>query len=168
MKYSSVCIDHVKRSEDEPGFLSGRCTRLKAYKCPAGIWTCGWGTTRGVGPKTEFTQEQADARLMEDLDSAAEIVDAWVTIPLTQGQYDALVAFVQNVGPGEPDEKDGFVWLKKRGPNGLPVHSTLLRKLLARDYPGAAREFLKWVHGGGKKLGGLAIRRQREKEMFEA
>lgn len=168
MKYSIACINHVKRSEDEPGFLSGRCTHLKAYRCPAGVWTCGWGTTRGVGPETEFTQEQADVRLLEDLDDAAEIVDRWVTVPMTQGQYDALIAFVQNIGPGQPGVKDGLVWLKKRGAGGLPVHSTMLRSLLSYDYAAAALEFPKWVRGAGKFLSGLATRRYREKELFES
>ena len=41
--------------------------RLKSYRCPAGVWTCGWGTTDGVTEDTEWTQEEADLRLAEDL-----------------------------------------------------------------------------------------------------
>ncbi len=166
MKYSQACTDLVKRSEDEPGFLAGRCTHLKAYQCPAGKWTCGWGTTRGVGRDTEFTQEQADHRLILDLNDALEVVREVVAVPLTQGQLDALVSFVQNIGPGVPDVKDGFVWLKKRDAYGQPQHSTILRKLLAQDYAGAVWEFGKWINVNGKPAAGLIVRRKREANLF--
>jgi lysozyme len=173
--YSQACIDHVMRSEDEPGFLAGRrCTHLKAYKCPAGIDTCGWGTTRGVTPATVFTQEEADRRLREDLEAAAAIVRKHVTVPLTQGQFDALTAFVQNVGPGQPEDregkggKDGFVWLRRRATTGSPRHSTMLRHLLAADYEGACGELTKWVFVNGEPSNGLRKRRQREQELFQS
>jgi lysozyme len=170
--YSQDCVDLVKRCEDEAGFLAGHPTRLKAYRCPAGRWTAGWGTTKGVTAKTVFTAEEAERRLREDLDEAAAIVRKWVTVPLSQGQTDALVSFVQNVGPGQPEShegeggKDGFVWLRRREPSGSPRHSTLLKHLLARAYDAAAAEFPKWCWAGDQMLDGLRRRRLAEQEMF--
>ena len=73
---------------------------LRAYKCPAGIWTCGWGSTgRDVGPLTVWTQAQADARFARDLAMFAAGVDHLLSgAPTTQGQFDALVCFAYNVG----------------------------------------------------------------------
>ncbi len=174
LRYSQACIDLVKRCEDEAGALTGKCTHLKAYRCPSGVWTCGWGTTKGVGPDTVFTQEEADRRLIEDLDDAWAIVEKWVKVLLAQGPVDALTSFVQNVGPGRPRPlgkltggKDGFVWLAKRDPNGSPRHSTLLKKVNAQDST-AADEFPKWIYSAGRPLDGLRKRRGEERDLFRS
>ena len=152
MTYSPKCSKLVKKWES---------LRLKAYLCPGGIWTLGYGHTAGVKPGDCCTVEQADRWCDEDLEVAAAVVASAVDVPLTQGQFDALTSFVLNVGPGVRNVKDGFVRLK----NGQP--STMRRDLNVRNYPGAAAEFEKWVYGGGKKLGGLVSRRQEEKELFQ-
>ena len=82
-----------------------------------------------------------------------------VTVPLTQGQHDAMVSIVYNVGIGS-SEKDGIIVLR----NGKP--STLLRKLNAGDYDGAADQFLLWISPGSNVENGLKRRRTQERCMF--
>ncbi|MFC5353635.1 lysozyme [Azospirillum himalayense] len=136
-----------------------------AYRCPAGVWTIGYGHTRSVSPGDTVTTERAERLLADDLAEAASAVDGAVTVPLTDGQRAALIDFVFNVGPGRPGRgkdpgKDGFVRLR----SGRP--STLLRKLNAGDAEGAAAEFGAWVYGGGRVLPGLVRRRRAEELLF--
>lgn len=122
--------------------------RLKAYDDGVGVPTIGWGHTKGVKWGDTCTKEQADQWLLEDLAVAEKAVNAYVKVDLSQGQYDALVSFTFNVGTGA---------LKS---------STLLKKLNAGDYLGAADEFPRWNKGGGKVMKGLTRRRAAERELF--
>lgn len=124
---------------------------LVAYKCPAGIWTIGYGHTKGVRPGMRINTRMAERFLREDVTEAEGYVKRLATVPLTQGQFDALVSFVFNLGP------DGL------------GGSTLLKKLNAGDYAGAAGEFGKWVNGGKplRPLPGLVRRRAKERDLFE-
>lgn len=126
---------------------------LHAYKCPAGVWTIGYGHT-GLQHKdgTVFegrtiTRAQAEELLAYDLHQFEQRVGALVQVPLTEDQFAALVSFDFNTGA-----------LHK---------STLLRLLNARDYAGAAGQFLRWNKAGGKVLRGLTRRRQSERNLFE-
>jgi lysozyme len=123
--------------------------RLDAYRCPAGIPTIGYGAT---GPDIrmgmKWTQEQADERLAEDLARFAEGVERLVLVDLTDNQFAALVSFAYNVGLG------------------ALAGSTLLRKLNAGDYEGAADQFPRWNKGGGRVLPGLVRRRAAERDLF--
>jgi lysozyme len=127
---------------------------LMSYLCPAQVWTIGYGHTgithndgtvkRGM----KITQEKAEGLLAMDLNTKyAPDVTRMVKVPLTQNQFDALVSFHFNTGA-----------LGK---------STLLRKLNAGDYQGAAAEFGKWTRGGGRVLPGLVRRRKAERHLFE-
>jgi len=111
-------------------------------------WTLGYGHTAGVKPGDTCTLEQGDALLQRDVAWAVEAVNRAVTVPLTQPQFDALVSFVYNVG----------------APNFFT--STLLRKLDAADYVGAAAEFAKWNHQDGEVVDGLTVRREQERTRF--
>lgn len=123
--------------------------RLKAYKCPAGVLTIGYGHTGAdVKEWTIISQTQAEHYLQNDVILHSKNVSKLVKVPLTQNQFDALVSFEYNVGYGNFSK------------------STLLRKLNARDYIGASNEFDKWVFANKKKLSGLVKRRQAEKELF--
>lgn len=137
--------------------------RLEAYPDPktgGAPWTIGWGHAGpDVKPGMRWTQKQADEAFMEDLEHFQNLVEGRVTVPLTQGQYDAMVSILYNVGPGSP-KKDGIIRLK----NGKP--STLLRKLNAGDYKGAEAEFHKWVSPGSSVEKGLRRRRKAEAELF--
>lgn len=121
---------------------------LEAYLCPAKKWTIGYGHTKTVKPGMKITEAGADALLRHDLAWCEDAVNDNVKVPLTQNQYDALVSFIFNVGAG------AF----KR--------STLLRKLNAGDYAGAANEFPRWNKGGGRVLRGLVRRREAERKLF--
>lgn len=109
----------------------------------------------------KITIGEAQARLVEDMTTAGDIVDRAVTAPLSQNQFDALCDFVFNVGPGKKGVKDGFVVLKSGEP------STMLRRLNASDYAGAAAEFPKWTKASGKVMPGLVTRRAAERALFE-
>lgn len=130
--------------------------RLKAYKCPSGVWTIGYGHTKGVYPGMEITEELADKFLIDDVWQFEREVEGLILVPVTQGQFDALVSFAFNVG-SDIDE-DSI-------PEGLG-DSTLLKKLNRGDYAGAADEFPKWVYSRGKKLKGLVRRRAAERDLF--
>tara|TARA_R100001198_G_scaffold51472_1_gene28829 strand:- start:25 stop:546 length:522 start_codon:yes stop_codon:yes gene_type:complete len=123
--------------------------RLDAYLCPAKVWTIGYGHTGDVHPGQRITEAMADLLLQADLKSFERAVSASVKVPLTQGQFDALVSFTFNVGAG------AFRL------------STLLRVLNEGDYRAAAKQFDRWVHGGGKVLPGLVRRRRDERALFE-
>lgn len=124
-----------------------------------GVCTIGYGHTRGVKPGDRCTEAQADDWLDQDLRDAEEVVNVYVTVDLSQPQFDGLADFVFNVGPGARGWKDGFVVLK----DGRS--STMLRKLNAGDYAGAAAEFPKW---NLPPLPGLALRREAEQKRFLA
>ena len=139
MKTSDVGIELIKKYE---GYV------LKAYKCPSGVWTIGYGHTNGVKSGMQITKAQALDYLKQDLSTFEKAVTNYVKVPLNQNQFDALVSFSFNCGAGA---------LKT---------STLLQKLNSSDYNGAANEFLKWNKSNGKVLNGLVKRREEEKELF--
>lgn len=123
--------------------------RLEAYLCPAGIPTIGYGHTKGVRLGQKITVEQANQLLADDYLEAEDGVTHAVHVPLTQNQLEALTSFVFNLGIGN---------LKS---------STLLKKINASDFSGAANEFDKWVFSKGVKLNGLVKRRALEKQLFK-
>lgn len=139
--------------------------KLIAYADPGsknGLpWTIGWGHT---GPEVVkglvWTQEQADAALVKDCEKFEMIAQKEIKVPLTQGQFDAMVDILFNTGPGAKGIKDGIITLK----SGQP--STLLRKLNAADYAGAAEEFLRWNKNDGKVMLGLCRRRAANRALF--
>lgn len=122
--------------------------RLKAYLCPAGVPTIGYGHTYNVKMGQTISVAQAEMFLDHDYQNAEEQVLSLVKVPLTENQLGALTSFVFNLGSGN-----------------LRI-STLLRKLNQGDYTSAAEEFNKWVFAGGKKLNGLVKRRAEERELF--
>lgn len=122
--------------------------RLQAYKCPTDIWTIGYGHTAGVSANDVITEEEALFFLRQDVAETEQAVNQYVHVPLTQNQFDALISFTFNVGVGNFRT------------------STLLKKLNAGDDDGAAREFGRWIHAGGKTLPGLVRRREAERALF--
>ncbi|HJC23183.1 MAG TPA: glycoside hydrolase family protein [Candidatus Eisenbergiella merdavium] len=122
--------------------------RLTAYQDSVGVWTIGYGHTSGVYQGMTITEEEAIAFLRQDLKTAENAVNSYVTYAINQSQFDALVSFTFNVGTGNLSS------------------STLLKKLNAGDINGAANEFDKWIYAGGEVLEGLVRRRAAEKQMF--
>lgn len=130
--------------------------RLKAYLCPAGVWTIGYGHTKGVYPGMTITQELADKFLIDDVWNFEREVESLVKVPVTQGQFDALVCFAFNVGSDIDEDTVA---------EGLG-DSTLLRLLNRRDFAGAANEFPKWNKSRGRVISGLTRRRAAERSLF--
>lgn len=119
--------------------------RLTAYKDVAGVLTIGYGSTGPhVRPGMTITQEEADNLLIADLARFERAVEKQVKVPLTDGQFAALVSFAFNVG------------------EGALAKSTLLKKLNAGNYGAVPGELAKWVNAGGRKLQGLVNRRAAE------
>jgi len=139
MNVSDDGIDLIKQFEG---------CRLKAYLCPAGVWTIGYGHTGGVNKGDVITEDDADDLLRADLVRFERSVLRLVRVPLSQGQFDALVSFAFNLG------------------GGALQRSTLRQKLNRGDYEGAAEQFMKWTRAGGRVLAGLVRRRQAEYELF--
>ena len=124
--------------------------RLKAYKCPRGVWTIGYGHTNNVRPDDVITQDEAEELFKQDIKVFENAVNKLVKAKLNQNQFDALVSFTFNLGYGE------------KGLGG----STLLRLLNSSDYIGASKQFSRWVYSGDIVLEGLIKRRTEEKELF--
>jgi len=120
------------------------------YLCEAKVKTIGYG--HAVRPREIFkepiSKEYGEEILRKDLITAMYGVKRYINIPLTQGQYDALVSFSFNLG------------------NGSLQRSSLRMKINRGEYLEAANEFLKWIYAGGKKSKGLLKRRIKEREIF--
>jgi len=144
MKTSDHGIAFIKRWEG---------VKLKAYLCPANVWTIGVGHTAAMGePKPvsgmKITEAEADAILRRDLGSIERDVEKAVTVRLNQRQFDTLVSFVFNVGIGA---------FRK---------STLLKKLNASRYDEVPSELMKWTRAGGRVVQGLVNRRKAEADLW--
>lgn len=148
-RVSARGLEHLKKQE---GF------RATAYQDEAGNWTIGYGhlitEDSPVSIVTKLSEADAEELLRQDLADAEAAVQRLVEVPLSQGQYDALVSFVFNVGAGALES------------------STLLRKLNAGDYDGAAQELERWnkitVDGQKRVSEILANRREAEQALWYA
>jgi lysozyme len=133
------------------GCLEKSGDRYRAYTCPAGVTTIGFGSTHHGGhhidSTTRWTLQECHDAFIKDMAAHERNVRKLVTVPLSPWQFDALVSFDYNTGA-----------LGK---------STLLKKVNAGDFEGAALEFHKWVKGGGKTLPGLVRRRASESLLFQ-
>ncbi|MEW5606510.1 lysozyme [Pseudomonas juntendi] len=122
--------------------------RLQAYQDSVGVWTIGYGTTRGVKSGMKISKEQAERMLLNDVQRFEPEVERLIKVPLNCNQWDALMCFTYNLGAANLES------------------STLLRKLNAGDYAGAAEQFQRWNKAGGKVLAGLVRRRAAEQALF--
>ena len=122
--------------------------RLKAYLCPGGVWTIGYGHTAGVKPGMVITEAQAGEYLKADLIAFERYLNG-LGLALNQNQFDALVSFIYNVGTGNFSS------------------STLLRKVRANPQDNSIMdEFLRWVYSKGRVLPGLQRRRLDEMKLY--
>lgn len=141
MKLSKAGADLIEEFE---GFSA------KPYRDPVGVWTIGFGSTKGVGPNSpRVTRAQAEARLIREVDAEYGAAVNALGLPLNQSQFDALVSFVYNVGPGalEPSTRIGLA-------------------LRSHQWRRAADELLRWDKAGGRRLAGLTRRRRAERALF--
>ena len=150
IKVSDNCvklIEHFECGDDLQRYLT-------AYKCPAGVWTIGVGTTfypdgSKVKPGDKCTVEQAYEYLRHELKLTEARVDSFTTDLVTQQQFDSLVSFAYNLG------------------SGALKGSTLLKKVnINPGDPTIETEFNKWVYAKGVKLQGLVRRRKAEAWLY--
>lgn len=129
--------------------------KLKAYKCPAGLWTISWGLTfYPDGTKVKegdvITQQQAEDYFNAIVDDFAKKVDALIKSNVSENNFSALVSFAYNVGMGNFQR------------------STLLRKVNANPKDTTiVAEFSKWVRANDRVLQGLVKRRKAEAKLYE-
>ena len=141
MKISNNGLDLVKHFE---GLV------LEAYKCPAGVWTIGYGHTKDVQPGDSWSEDHADHMLEVEMEEYEKYINDLVEVELNQNQFDAMVSWVYNLGVGNLQS------------------STLLKVLNAGDYAGVPEQIMRWNKAGGKTLEGLTRRRQAEAVLFVA
>lgn len=122
--------------------------RLKSYQDSVGVWTIGFGATRGITAGMAITNEQAERMLVNDIGRFEPEIERLVKVPLSQAQWDALMSFTYNLGAANLGS------------------STLLKLLNASDYAGTAEQFPRWNKAGGQVLAGLTKRRLAERAMF--
>ena len=139
MKISNNGLDLIKHFE---GLV------LKAYKCPAGVWTIGYGHTKDVQPGDEWSESNADHMLEVEMEEYEGYIHDSVTAPINQDQFDALVSWVYNLGGGNLNA------------------STMLKVLNAGQYEEVPAQMMRWNKAGGKVLEGLTRRRQAEANLF--
>lgn len=122
--------------------------RLTAYICPAGIWTIGYGHTKGVQKGDVWTREQAEEALQLDAVEHLEATLALCPILPPGPKLAAVADYTFNLGAGR---------LKA---------STLRSRINAGQWDEVPKELRKWVWGGGKKLPGLVMRREDEVRLW--
>lgn len=122
--------------------------RLKAYRDIVGVWTIGWGETRGVTAGMVWTQQQADERFCESLTEFVEGVRKLCKNPPSDNELGAMASLAYNIGLG------GF------------ARSTVLRQHNAGEHQAAARAFALWNKAGGKVVRGLTLRRAKESALY--
>lgn len=126
---------------------------LRAYKCPAGVWTIGYGHTGlqhqdgTVKAGRVITEAEADRLLDHDMRVFVDRVNRLVSVPLSQNEFDALVSFDFNTG-------------------GL-AKSTLLRRLNIGDHDAVPEQLMRWTRASGKVLPGLVRRRASEVRLWQ-
>jgi GH24 family phage-related lysozyme (muramidase) len=140
MKISEEGLSLIKKFEG---------CELKAYQDSVDVWTIGYGHTKGVEDGQEITQEEAEEMLASELDEYEGYINDLVECDLEQHQFDALVAWVYNLGPTN---------LRS---------STLLKRLNSNDLDDVPNQIKRWNKAGGKVLNGLVRRREAEALLFE-
>lgn len=134
-------LDLIKHFE---GFKS------QSYLCPAGYPTIGYGHV--IKPQEDFSKgvnkALAEDLLRHDVQLAEQAVLRLIKVPLSNGQFDALVSFTYNLG------------------SGALQRSTLRQKVNQEEHADVPAEFMRWVYAGGYKLPGLVKRRQAEAELY--
>ena len=141
MRLSDYAFERIKEFEG---------LRLESYKCAGGMWTIGYGHTRGVREGQKIDKETANKMLEEDVECVEKfLAKEPYAEDITQGQWDALVSFIFNLGIGN-------------------FKSSTLRKKIMRDIdePTIPDEFRRWVYSNGKVLKGLVKRREWEAQMY--
>ena len=140
MTTSNKCVEQIKAFEG---------CELTAYRCKAGVLTIGYGHTSGVKAGQQITKSDAEKLLREDISNVEKQMSKVIKSKLNQGQHDAVVSFVFNIGIGKFKT------------------STLLKKINANaNDKSIGNEFRRWVYCNGVKLAGLVTRREWEARRY--
>jgi len=123
---------------------------LEAYKCPAGVWTIGYGHTKDVKEGDKINKDEANYLLQEEMIEFESYIDDMVEVELNQSQYDALCAWVYNLGPSNLGS------------------STLLKVLNEGKYEEVPQQIKRWNKANGEVLTGLIRRREAEALLFQS
>jgi lysozyme len=121
--------------------------RSQAYQDVVGVWTIGYGETKGVKKGDTITKERAQVQLKQSVDAHAKGMINCIKVPLYQHEYDAYASFTYNVGVGNFCRSD------------------VARELNKGNYEQACKNLLHWDYAGGKKYAGLTRRRQEESKL---
>ena len=140
MKASGNAINLIKTFEG---------CRYRAYDCPAGVCTIGYGHTEGVYSGMTISQDDADRFLAQDIEKVEKAINQSILVKLNQNQFDALVSFVFNIGI------QAF------------YRSTLLQKLNHGAFKVIPYEMNRWTNIHGKFSKGLQNRRNKEVALFQ-
>ena len=140
MNISQEGLDLIKKFEG---------CELTAYQDSVDVWTIGYGHTKGVEEGQEITQDEAEDMLASELGEYEGYISDMVECDLEQCQFDALVAWVYNLGPTN---------LRS---------STMLKRLNKKDFDDVPNQIKRWDKAGGKVLAGLVRRREAESLLFE-
>lgn len=124
--------------------------RLQAYRCPAGVWTIGWGHTAGVKPGQYVSIDEAERLLDADIAEISAQLSA-LRLAVNENQRAALISFIFNVGYGA-FSKSTLCKLIKADPN----------------HPDIPAQFARWRYAGGKEIPGLMKRRAQEAALYTA
>ena len=124
---------------------------LKAYKCPAGVFTIGYGHTGNVIPNAAITQVQADQLLISDLIHFENLVNA-LKLPINQNQFDAIMSFCFNIGFGAFKKSSLLIAIKEKN-NSMIAHNFSLWKNAT-------------INGKITPLAGLISRRKSEADLY--
>jgi lysozyme len=122
--------------------------KLTAYQDSVGVWTIGWGHTKGVKRGQKITREEAEEFLREDLAEAAHGVEKAIKVDIGDNEFGACVSLAFNIGVG------AF------------AGSSIVRYINRNQFDRAADAFLNWNHAGGEVVKGLTRRRQAERKLF--
>lgn len=136
---SRDCLELIKHFEG---------LKLKAYKCPANVWTIGWGHTQGAHPGQIISLQEAEALLLRDLAPMADYLCQWRPANATQNQFDAMLSFLFNLGITQFNQSSA---------------ASAWRRSKFEEVPNL---MMRWIRGGGKILPGLVRRRKVEGHLF--
>ena len=140
MKISENGLELIKKFEG---------CETTAYQDSVGVWTIGFGHTKGVEEGQTCSIEDAESMLADEMDEYEGYINNMVKVELQQHEFDALVAWVYNLGPTNLGE------------------STMLKVLNEGQFDRVPDEMNRWTRAGGKILEGLVRRRQAESLMFQ-
>ena len=140
MKISEDGLELIKKFEG---------CETTAYQDSVGVWTIGFGHTKGVEEGQTCSTEDAESMLANEMDEYEGYINNMVKVDLQQHEFDALVAWVYNLGPTNLGE------------------STMLKVLNGGQFDRVPEEMNRWTRAGGKILEGLVRRRQAESLMFQ-